>query len=518
MKTTQTSINLNNKVGARKNECFSWRHKMVRVAFLTLVLALSLAPISSPVFAQEQPATKDHEFKFYLDSALVTDIDRVKEVLPKYVADLNTILAKNTDRRLIFDPEIDIILTTTQPFSNQASYPLPDEDFEIWAQIVQSEVSYSYGGYAGVDASGAGVLAGLKWVEIYDPDTLTPAALTDYWTQINNLLHEMAHVFGAGMGEYYRLALIQDTTGVAPYLNINFQNPADSFWSDKPDFMADPLLQNAAKIENLSWLQNRTDLLDYVKYSNLTAAIMSGNYRNALPSVDLQNITFRVVDEAGVPLADAATKIWSVVGNTPYSATLMADTATDSLGLVTFAWGGSKNPHNNYDFLRLIKVYKDGYIATAKYVSIFDADIVKLVQERDALEILITMRADSEPPVIASIDRTNLDSIGTATIEYAVTFTEPVAGVDLTDFYLESTGISSALVRSIQGSGSVYSVIVETGSGTGTLRLNVVDNDTIVDAVQNPLGGVGQGNGSYASAEFYIRSTTKIYLPTVSKP
>jgi len=378
------------------------------ITIFILILSLCLAAIPAPVLAassekqnQEQSGIKQQVFKFYLDPALVSNMDFAKAVLPKYVEDMNIILTKNTNRRLVFNPETDIILTNTQPHSNQAATPVPVENFEIWAYAVHVNYSVSYGGYAGVDGSGAGVLAGLKWTRLYNPDAITPSELKDYWTQINNMLHELAHVFGAGIGEYYRLSSIQDTTGVSPVLNINVFDPKDSFWSDKPDFMADPLLRNAVQTQGLEWLSSREALLAFVKYSNLTATLISGNYRNTAPNIDLQHITVSVVTDSGEPISDANIKIWSVVGNAPFQAQLMVDTFTDSNGQASFAWGGSINPHNNYDFLRLIKVYKNGYIVSAKYVSIFDADIVKLVGGSDLFNILIPLNT---APILTSIN------------------------------------------------------------------------------------------------------------------
>jgi hypothetical protein len=67
------------------------------------------------------------------------------------------------------------------------------------------------------------------------------------------------------------------------------------------------------------------------------------------------------------------------------------DASTNDRGQTTFSWGGSSNPHNIYDLLRLIKIYKNGYVAAAKYVSIFDADIEKLVNNNDQFNITITL-------------------------------------------------------------------------------------------------------------------------------
>lgn len=46
-------------------------------------------------------------------------------------------------------------------------------------------------------------------------------------------------------------------------------------------------------------------------------------------------------------------------------------------------------------------------------------------------------------------------------------------------------------------------VTANTGTGTGTIRLNVLDDDTIVDVVGNKLGGTGVGNGGFTTGQTY---------------
>ena len=57
-------------------------------------------------------------------------------------------------------------------------------------------------------------------------------------------------------------------------------------------------------------------------------------------------------------------------------------------------------------------------------------------------------------------------------------------------------------MQSVSGSEAVYFVKVNRGIGVGTIRLNVIDNDSITDARDFPLGGVGAGNGDFFSGEF----------------
>ena len=371
----------------------------IRTTTLAIIAALVFVIIPMPAHAAsnaEGTVIKEHPFKFYLDPALVPDMGFAQAALTQYVADMNFILAKNTNRRLAFDPATDIILTTTKPHSNQATPPMPVLGFEIWAHAVHTDFPVSYGGYAGIDTSGAGVLAGLKWTKIYDPAQLTPAEVTDYWTQINNMLHELAHVFGAGIGEYYNLSYIQDVTGISPLLNINVFDESDSFWSDKQDFMNDPLLRNPVQDNEAGQTFNRENLLELVQFSDLTATILSNDYRNGVPSMDMSHINIRIISDNGSPIEGAIIKIWSVTGSTSYHADLMVNEVTDANGELTFNWGGQVNPHNSDDFLRLIKIYKTGYNAAAKYVSVFDADIAKLVDGSDVFTITIQLSNKTE--------------------------------------------------------------------------------------------------------------------------
>jgi len=76
--------------------------------------------------------------------------------------------------------------------------------------------------------------------------------------------------------------------------------------------------------------------------------------------------------------------------------------------------------------------------------------------------------------------------------------------VDQTDFVLTSTGVAGEAITNVSvGPGAVYTVTVGTGTGDGTIRLDVVDNDSIVDGSSNPLGGVGLVNGDFSGGETY---------------
>jgi len=108
------------------------------------------------------------------------------------------------------------------------------------------------------------------------------------------------------------------------------------------------------------------------------------------------------------------------------------------------------------------------------------------------------------PPAVISSARADSNPTKAALVNFRVTFSNRVSGVDRTDFRLVSK-IPGAVITSITPvSETVYTVRVNAGRGNGRLRLDVVDNDSITDAAGNPLGGAGAGNGDFTVGETYV--------------
>jgi len=118
---------------------------------------------------------------------------------------------------------------------------------------------------------------------------------------------------------------------------------------------------------------------------------------------------------------------------------------------------------------------------------------------------------DDVPPEVLSIMCANADADPTSadSVTFTVTFAKNVTGVDAADFTLTSDGtLAGVSVETVTGSDTTWTVTVNTGRGSGTLRLDVLDDDTILDAVGNPLGDVGTGNGDFTSGEAYTLDRT----------
>ncbi|MGB7875050.1 MAG: hypothetical protein WBL25_11755, partial [Anaerolineales bacterium] len=119
-------------------------------------------------------------------------------------------------------------------------------------------------------------------------------------------------------------------------------------------------------------------------------------------------------------------------------------------------------------------------------------------------EVYTINKNPSSAPSVTSSLRTDPNPTLADLVSFTVTFSEAVSGVDPDDFSLNTTGnITGAFVANASGSGNIYIVIVATGNGDGGLRLDVQDNDSIINASGTPLGGPGMGNGNFTSGEAY---------------
>lgn len=115
---------------------------------------------------------------------------------------------------------------------------------------------------------------------------------------------------------------------------------------------------------------------------------------------------------------------------------------------------------------------------------------------------------DTTDPTVQSITRAGATPNNAASVIWTITFSEAVTGVDAADFTLARTGaLSGGAISSVTGSGMTYTITSTTGSGDGTLGLNLTDNDTITDAATNKLGGSGTGNGTFTGQTYTIDKT-----------
>src|SRR5690606_5693152 len=94
---------------------------------------------------------------------------------------------------------------------------------------------------------------------------------------------------------------------------------------------------------------------------------------------------------------------------------------------------------------------------------------------------------DSVAPVATGIARVDANPTNAASVAFEVTFSKAVFNVDASDFSIVSTGITGASITSVSGSATTWTVSVDTGTGSGTLRLDLLNDGSIVDGTNNPL-------------------------------
>ena len=152
--------------------------------------------------------------------------------------------------------------------------------------------------------------------------------------------------------------------------------------------------------------------------------------------------------------------------------------------------GGDPTQLVNHDALfdNDIHLTPEGYLILAQRA--FDEFIGQWVSYPRALEIVLH---DAKSPVYT----------------FEITFSEPVSGVDATDFVASDLGggkDASVVSVADTGDGVVYLVYVAVGGG-GTPHLALVDDDTIVDLDSQPLGGPAipgdPGNGGFDANGVY---------------
>ncbi len=335
-----------------------------------------------------------HNLSFFLHPDLVgqMDAEELRSNLAQYAADVNNIYAKQTVRRIAFDPNTGITITDTVPYSDDSYSPYPEQGYELWAHVVLTDQpGYSYGGHSRTDISGAGVAWGLKWDSIHNPSELVDGTreLEEYWFQITAIVHEFEHVFGAGSSEYYNLSFVDDMTGAEPIVDIRLER-TDAYWNKRQDYFPDPLLLFAYEASLLGSPTGLQELRDVVTFADVTVAVINRGPRNrdsqssTLPDISATEV--RVLDKrTSTLIGDATVHVWNVNGIS-YENEEIPVTRDVTAGTHEFFWD-AWNAFNTSGHLKLIKAFAPGYEAEGVWFSVFDAVEQKMVYGQNRLVI-----------------------------------------------------------------------------------------------------------------------------------
>jgi hypothetical protein len=180
--------------------------------------------------------------------------------------------------------------------------------------------------------------------------------------------------------------------------------------------------------------------------------------------------------------------------------------------------GGSPNPNNgHYDAWGWTKLYNNGGPATGRIVymqpgetadrSLAEPAYAQAIRNGVVWASLGGVTGGPTYPVVSSINRASANPTSAASVNYSVAFSQNVTGVDVSDFDLVASGVTGASITNVSGFGANYTVAVNTGSGDGSLRLDLVDDNSIANLSADPLGGASTGDGNFSGQTY-----------TVSKP
>ena len=106
-----------------------------------------------------------------------------------------------------------------------------------------------------------------------------------------------------------------------------------------------------------------------------------------------------------------------------------------------------------------------------------------------ALRSFAIAPVNTAAPTVTSLVRAMPSPAMVATVSYTLTFGKPVTGVASGNFALVTAGIAGASIATISGIGTTWTVSVNSGHGTGSLRLDLINGTGISDAQGNALAG-----------------------------
>jgi hypothetical protein len=345
-------------------------------------------------YAQEE-VTARVKFFVHPDFTQSMTLEELGQRLAGYVADMNTIYAKNTVRRFAFDPDSDVIVWTQQyPKGPCSTVSLP---YEYWVMIDPSTTGISNSGSVGCNfyKPNALVSTGYKWRRIYSREEIATNALgggnkrdaDDYYFQLVAVLHEIGHQHGLGSGEYYTLSLVEDRTGTEPNLStFASNNPTGPYWGTRSLILTDPMLRGAPA----------AIFMQVVQFSPLSATIINRtatgaydatcperNYTFCIPP-QLRNdyrylnpIVVEVLDsQTGLPVSGCSVFAYYVNART-FENQQIASGTTSAQGLFNFNWGpnpfnGETGLRSSNNMFRLVKAHCSGYAPAGDGISIFD--------------------------------------------------------------------------------------------------------------------------------------------------
>ena len=239
-------------------------------------------------------------------------------------------------------------------------------------------------------------------------------------------------------------------------------------------------------------------------WSITSSAVSSGSHTMTARATDIAGNSssassgLSVTIDIAAPSSLALSTTTIATQNATSTSTISTLSATDSQSITfSLAVGNGTNDADNGSFTISGTALKVGgaSLAGGTYKIYVSATDVAGNVANQAFTITIV-----DAPSVSSIVRTggasSTVSTSATSVQYTVTFSESVTGVDSSDFSLTATGTAAGNIAGVSGSGTTYSVTVDTLSGDGTLRLDLNSSGTGIKNGSNVDIASGYTSGS----------------------
>ncbi|RCH55688.1 hypothetical protein DJ568_07320 [Mucilaginibacter hurinus] len=126
-------------------------------------------------------------------------------------------------------------------------------------------------------------------------------------------------------------------------------------------------------------------------------------------------------------------------------------------------------------------------------VGTHSGDIVITSTDVDTIKLAMPASTVTAPQVaISSITRVDAEVTHADEVRFTVTFSGSVTGVSASNFNLQRIGSATGTISSVSGSGSTYTVTVNSITGDGILTLQLVNSTNISHTISTTLPFAGQ--------------------------
>ena len=124
-----------------------------------------------------------------------------------------------------------------------------------------------------------------------------------------------------------------------------------------------------------------------------------------------------------------------------------------------------------------------------------------------------TYTIDKSAPSASSIAVSGSPAANATSVNFLVTFSESVTGVDVSDFTIDGVGVTGN-ITSVSGSGASYTVTVASVAGTGSLSIDLKSSGTgITDGAGNAISG-GFTSGATQTVDAVAPTVSSVLVPT----